>query len=77
MNEVLFAFIFAGIISLFSMIGFDKICILISTLTLIVVNYTCGFKNSILDIDILILWTILFCMVDMKIMEIYFERIKK
>lgn len=74
MDEILFAFIFSMLLELFSIIGFDKICIIVSTITLILVNYTCGLDKALVDVDTAVLWVILFYIVISKILytAIYF-----
>lgn len=70
MNEIIVAFIFSMLLGLFSLIKFDKICIFISAITLLIVNYICGLERALVSVDAVVLWTVIFYMVVMKILHI-------
>lgn len=71
MNEILTALIFSMILGLFYLIKFDKICIIVSVITLLIANYICGLDKAVVNIDIFLLWTILFYILIIKILHIF------
>ena len=71
MNEILIALIFSMILGLFYLIKFDKICIIISVITLLIANYICSLDKVVVNIDIFLLWTILFYILIIKILHIF------
>ena len=77
MDEIIIAFIFSMLLGLFSLIRFYRICIIVSVITLLIANYTCGLGRAWVKIDTVVLWTILFYMAIMKILKLSQNRIKK
>lgn len=71
MNEILTALIFSMILGLFYLIKFDKICIIVSVITLLIANYIYDLDKAVVNIDIFLLWTILFYILIIKILHIF------
>ena len=74
MNEIIVAFIFSMLLGLFSLIKFDKICIFISAITLLIANHIFGLERALVSIDTVVLWTVIFYMVVMEILRILKRR---
>lgn len=70
MDEILVAFILSMLLGLCSLIRFDKICIFVFTITLLVVNYTSGLDKTWVDVGVVVLWTVVFYMVVVRILSI-------
>lgn len=62
MNEMLLAFVVSLILGLYYLSHFDKVLIFISVGTLLMVYYTIGLDNAVVDVDGFLLWVILFYM---------------
>lgn len=70
MNELVVAFIFSMLLGLFSLIKFDKICIFISAITLLIANHICGLERALVNVNTVVLWTVIFYMAVMEILRI-------
>ena len=60
MAEILIALVFSLLLMLTYIVNFDKLCILVSVITLIFVKYTFGFDKSNADVSLVVLWVIIF-----------------
>lgn len=76
MDEIIVAFIFSMLLGLFSLIRFDKICIFISAITLLIADYICGLERALVSVDTVVLWIVIFYMVVMEILRILKRRMK-
>lgn len=62
MDEILTAFVVSLILGLCYLSYVDKVLIVTSVITLLILYYTTGFDKALVDIDGFLLWVILFYM---------------